>query len=134
METAFGTASQCQFIRLCAELPFSAFFTEILYRNSLFPAQFLKSIFHLKIKAEFEKVFFTRALANEKLYNFHVLGKTQFGLYRTQIIFLKQTWPCSGPKQGQSRILVKTEAVGASFCKSVRVVHKEKPYSTTFMF
>ena len=86
METAFGTASQCQFISLGAELPFSALFTEILYRNFLFPAQFFEIHFHKKIKAEFEKVFFTRVLANEKLYNFHVLGKTQFDLYRTQII------------------------------------------------
>ena len=85
LETAVGTASQCQFISLGAELPFSALFTEILYRNFLFPVQFFEIHFHKKIKAEFEKVFFMKVLANEKLYNFRVLGKTQFGLLHIQI-------------------------------------------------
>ena len=61
------------------------------YRNSVqeFPISYIvfEIYFHLKIKAEFEKVFLTKVLNNEKLYNFHVLGKTQFGLYRAQIPF-----------------------------------------------
>ena len=32
---------------------------------------------------------------------------------------LNQSWPCMGPGHGQAWVLVKTEAIGASFCKTV---------------
>ena len=78
METAFGTVSQCPFAVKLQKHAFSVLVLVNPVQDFLIPVQFSEIHFHLKIKTESVKLVFTKVVDIEKLYNFHVLGKTQF--------------------------------------------------------
>ena len=68
----------------------------------------------------FENVIFTKVLAFEKSYNFYVWKKPNLD-FNMFLFPFELTWPCINPGHGQAQVFIKTEAVGASFCKTVHV-------------